>query len=568
MVTGNWEPVPLEEADRAVRLLPVRPLLLTHGVWTDFLRADASLDLRSRAPHGVQSDLGIRGATFGQTLVLLDGFRLNDPQTGHHNLDIPIPMEALSRIEVLRGSGSTLYGADAVGGVVHFLPAEPAASAVRLRAAAGNFGVQEQRAWTEYRRGEWSQQLGGARDFSTGFRPNRDYRNLSLASVSRHAAGGMSTTLLLAYNDRAFGAEGFYGPFPSWERTGTRFASLSHRRSRTSVGAAYRRHTDWFVLERDRPSFYSNRHRSDTWQAGLRRREEVAGNARLFWGMEAYRDAIVSSNLGRHARARLAGYGALDVRALGRFSLSLGARQESYRPGAAPLAPSLAGGVWLNPRLKLRGAVSRAFRLPTFTELYYVDPVHRGSAELRPEQAWSYEAGADFHGGRFQASWTAFERRERDGIDYVRNPGDTVWRAANLRQTRLRGLEFSGALQPAKGQQMEMAWTALHGAAAALAGLESKYVFNYPSQSAVIGWRGNLRGVWTGWARLHVCRRTRRPAYAVWDVALARDGARWRPFARLYNLTGTRYEEVAGVPMPGRSAVIGLELVLGAGGRN
>ncbi len=567
MVTGSWEPVPLEEADRVVNLLPVRPQLLTHGVWTDFLRADASLDLRSRAPHGVQSDLGIRGATFGQTLVLLDGFRLNDPQTGHHNLDIPVPMEALSRIEVLRGAGTTLYGADAVGGVVHFLTAEPAASSLRLRAAAGNFGTHEQRAWTEYRRGEWSQQFGGARDVSSGFQPNRDYRNLSLASVSRHAVGRMTTTLLLAYNDRAFGAEGFYGPFPSWERTGTRFGSLSHRRKRTTVGAAWRRHTDWFVLERQRPWLYNNRHRADSWQANLRRSEEAGRNARVFWGVEGYRDELVSSNLGRHSRARVAAYAAFDVRALGRFSFSLAARQESYRPGAAPFAPNMAGGIWLHRRLKLRAAVSRAFRLPTFTELYYTDPVHRGSPELRPEQAWNYEGGADLYSGRFQAALTAFERRERDGIDYARHPGESVWRATNLRSVRMQGLEVSARLQPARGQQVEVAWTGLRGTAAALAGLESKYVFNHPSQSAVLGWQGSLRGSWNGRVRLHVCRRMRRPAYAVWDLAAARQGARWRPFARVYNLTGTRYEEIAGVPMPGRSVVVGLELLLGADGR-
>src|SRR5450759_4543068 len=89
VVTGAYEPVPLEEADRAVRVFPLDAAdrLLSNSV-ADFLRLDPSVDLQSRSPNGVQGDLSIRGGSFGQTLVLLDGLRLNDAQSGHHNLDI------------------------------------------------------------------------------------------------------------------------------------------------------------------------------------------------------------------------------------------------------------------------------------------------------------------------------------------------------------------------------------------------------------------------------------------------------------------------------------------------
>jgi iron complex outermembrane receptor protein len=107
IVTGVYEPVPLAEADRAVKVieLDAAQRLLSNSLF-DFLRLDPSLDVRSRAPNGVQTDLSIRGADFGQTLVLLDGVRLNDAQSGHHNLDIPIPADAIERIEILKGAGS------------------------------------------------------------------------------------------------------------------------------------------------------------------------------------------------------------------------------------------------------------------------------------------------------------------------------------------------------------------------------------------------------------------------------------------------------------------------------
>ena len=127
VVTGTFEPMSLEEIDRAVRVLPVRSQSLTVNTLVDLLKLDPSLDLQERAPDGVQGDLSIRGASFGQTLVLLNGMRLNDPQSGHHNMDIPVPLESVERVEVLRGSGSTLYGSDAVGGVVNIItePPEP-----------------------------------------------------------------------------------------------------------------------------------------------------------------------------------------------------------------------------------------------------------------------------------------------------------------------------------------------------------------------------------------------------------------------------------------------------------
>src|SRR5258708_1632090 len=114
VVTGVYEPLELDEVDRSVRVLPVRGDELLSNTWVDFLRLDSSLDLGERAPDGVQSDLSIRGGTFGQTLLLIDGQRMNDAQSGHHNMDIPLPVEAIDRIEVLRGSGSTMYGSDAV----------------------------------------------------------------------------------------------------------------------------------------------------------------------------------------------------------------------------------------------------------------------------------------------------------------------------------------------------------------------------------------------------------------------------------------------------------------------
>jgi len=569
VVTGSFEPVPLEEADRAVSSLDVEGGEILANTVVDFLQLDPSLDLRRRAPDGIQSDLSIRGGTFGQTLILLDGIRINDAQSGHHNMDLPAPLEALSRVEVLKGSGSTLYGSDAVGGVVNFITRRPAISEFRLRTAAGNFGINQQRGSLSAVSKKLMQRLTFSRDFSSGFAINRDYRNLSLASGTHLSSGLGDTHLFLAWSDRPFGADRFYGNFNSWERTKTWFASLRQAAGpNTTASVSFRRHTDLFVLYRDRPQLFTNRHAVESWNAALRRREKAGQNATLHYGVEGYRDAILSNNLGEHARGRGAGYLALDVRALRRFSFSLGAREEVYGSFSGQFSPSAAAGIWLSSRLKLRASASRAFRLPSYTDLYYHDPANRGTPGLRPEKAWSYDAGLDWNSGaRLCLDATVFHRREQDGIDYVRGSPADVWRAANIQRLRFTGVETGLGAVVSDGHRLDLRYTALHGAGTALAGLASRYVFNYPSHAAAASWNGLLPGGLAARARVGMTQRLNRDPYSVTDFYLARSAGRLRPFLQLTNLSNTSYQEIAGVAMPGRGVIGGIELAVFTGGK-
>src|SRR5581483_314915 len=140
VVTGTFQPAPLEESDRDVEVIDVNQSRLLFDSVADYLRLDSSVDLQERGPAGVQGDLSIRGGTFAQSLVLLNGVRLNDPQAAHHDTDLPIPVEAISEMQVLGGSGSTPYGSDAVAGVLNILTRPPTQTDLRLRGALGNYG--------------------------------------------------------------------------------------------------------------------------------------------------------------------------------------------------------------------------------------------------------------------------------------------------------------------------------------------------------------------------------------------------------------------------------------------
>ena len=564
IVTGVYEPLALDEVDRSVRVLQVKGQELLSNTWVDFLRLDPSLDVRSRAPNGIQADLSVRGGTFGQTLILVDGQRMNDAQSGHHNMDLPLPIEAISTIEVLRGSGSTMYGSDAVGGVVNIITRRPEASEFRLRTAVGNFGVNQQRGSVALVHGDITEHLSFSRDFSTGFAPNRDYRNLSFTSLTHAITSLGSSDVILAYNDHPFGADQFYGNYNSWENTKTWFASIRQGLGdKTEASFSYRRHSDLFVLYRDRPQVFANHHADETYQAALRRHETLADNVRFHYGVEGYHDSIVSNNLGDHSRGRGAGYASLDIRALRRFSLSVGAREEIYRSVSGQFSPSVSGGVWLSQHLKLRGSVSRAFRIPSYTDLYYHDPANLGSPDLRPERAWSYEGALDWNaGGKLRGEVVVFHRRETDGIDYFRRSPTDIWRATNIQNLRFTGVELSASARITSHQQIDLRYTGLHGVQNSLGGAFSKYAFNYPSQSAVASWQVSLPMGLSARTRIGATQRLARDPYALWDVYVAYNRGRIRPFLQFSNLTNTVYEEIQGVAMPTRGVVGGIEIAV------
>jgi iron complex outermembrane receptor protein len=560
VVTGAYEAIPLEEADRNVKAIPARELAPLAGSISDLMNLDASVDLRERAPGAVNSGLSIRGGSFGQSLILWNGLRLNSAHTANLSMDLPIPLESMAQVEILKGSGSTLYGSDATAGVVNVISRPPALSEVRFRSGFGNWGTQQQHASVAYVGKGLAQHWTMARDFSRGFMANRDYRNLSLASQTQFRR----TEITLALNDRPYGAEQFYGNFNSWERTKGWFAGLRQGLGKkTDVQFAYRRNTDLFVLYRDRPQVFTNRHAVETWQASLRRVENLPRNARLHYGAELLADRIESNNLGRHARARSAIYAAYDIRALRRFSLTLGLRDEIYRNFQHQWNPSAGAGFWLNSWAKLRASASRAFRLPTYTDLYYRDPANIGNPLLRPERAWTYEGGIDVSLPReAKAAVTIFQRRERDGIDFVRRSAADIWRATNFQALNFTGVEAQVAVVAVRRHRIELSYTGLNGAQTVLMGMQSKYVFNYPRHAGVATWQAAWSNGLMARTRLGALERFGRSPYAVWDTFLAWQKGRVRPYLQLTNLTSTRYQELIGVSMPGRSVLGGLELVL------
>jgi outer membrane cobalamin receptor len=575
-VTTTLEPLPLAESNRSVNLIEPREQPLVSNSVVDLLRQDASLNLQARAPNGVQADLSLRGTTFEQSLILLNGLRINDPETGHLNLDIPIPLDAVTRIDILHGSGSTFYGSDAIGGAVNLLTQPPAPGlTVIASAGGGSYSSIEQHLRASYTSGPFAEQLTGSRDTSDGFIPDRNYSSNALASETwltwKPGAQNYSSDILLATSDRPYGASQFYGPYPSWERTKGWFASIQQQLGpQTAASFGYRRHTDLFVLFVDQPSIYENNHITTSYEGALRRAQTLAPNTTLSYGVEADGDTINSNSLGQHSRNQGAAYANLNLRALGRFSLSVGARDEilsdTGNGTGNVFSPSIAAAYTLTRTTRLRASAGHGFRLPTYVDLYYADPTTIGNPNLKPESSWSYEAGIEWTptNSRLTLNAAAFRLQEKDAIDYAKTVLATPtltfaepWQAINIQNLNITGAEATVRLRLTNNQQLQFSYTAAH-AGPPPPNILSEYAYNYAAQNALFLWTGTFRQL-TAHTQVNIVQKTQHTAYPLWDIALSRNTGHVRPYLRALNLSNTGYQEIPQVPLQGRTIMAGAE---------
>jgi iron complex outermembrane receptor protein len=568
-VTTTIEPLPFAESDRSVEMLLPREMPMGTDSVVDLLRTDPSVNIQARAGEGVQADLDIRGTTFEQSLVLVDGFRVNDPETGHLNLDIPIPLDAITRVDILHGSGSTFYGSDVIGGAVNLLTgAPPPGFTLIARSGAGNYGSLENHLRASYTTGPFAEQITGSRDLSDGFMFDRNYASNAIASESWLKTKPGTTDILLAASDRPYGANNFYGAYPEWERTKAWLGSIQQQLgTRTAASFGYLRHTDQFVLIVTDPSIYENNHITTSYEAALRRADDIGRNTTISYGLEESGDTINSNSLGQHARNQGAGYANLSLRSLGRFSLSLGAREEVLSSQGSVFSPSVAGAFTLTKTVRLRASAGHGFRLPTYVDLYYADPATIGNPNLKPETSWSYEGGADWTptNGRVTLTAVGYRLNETNAIDYSKQilatPALTAaepWQAVNVPTLNITGAEASARIRLTSTQQLQLSYTANHSGNLP-PNYISEYAFNYAAQNAIFAYTGSF-GQLTAHTQVNVVQKTTQTAYPLWDIELDRNTGAVRPYLRLLNLANTGYQEIIGVPMQGHTIMSGIQL--------
>jgi len=512
----------------------------------ELLAALPGVGLARRGARGVQADLDLRGGTVEQAVVLVNGVRVNNPQTGHHTLDLFIPLAAVERVEVLYGPGSAVHGPDAFGGAVNIVTRVVSASAY---ARAGSNDLAAGGVAGALGRGLWA---ALEREVHTGFRDDTEMSVNQIAGGWQWSDGSTRASVSLSAGQRSFGAYRFYSTVFPWQRERTSgellTAHLQTALGGLTLGANLRldRHRDHFVLDRTRPDFYVNDH---TTRGALLNLNLIGDLAGFTWaaGVEAARDEIDSTNLGRRHRVRTAVF--LEAgRQVGSFSGGLQLRLDRQTPWGEVGTVAL-GGAWTLPggqRLRLHHGQS--FRAPSFTELHYTSPSRVGNPDLAPERGRTTEVGVD--GGGW--SVTLFERRAHPLVDFVLGD-DGVWRAENLGRVTTRGAE-AALLLPVWGrlrwQRLGAVWL---DTTAELDPARSAYALAHPRLEAT--WTGS----WDLGGRFHAgwTVRWRDPvdggSWATLDLRLRRRILNHMSISvEATNLLDREVTELHGVPLPGR----------------
>jgi iron complex outermembrane receptor protein len=526
------------------------------------LRLVGGVDVRARGERGVQTDFAVRGAGFGQMLVLVDGVRLNDAQSGHHNGDIPVPLDAVERIEVLLGPGSSLFGADAFGGTVNVIT-RVAHRAPQLAIRGGSFDAAGVRGGVSVDTGAVTQTLDGSFDRSSGFMYDRDHET---AIIRSRTALGAAATLSVAFLRKEFGANNFYGGnAPSREWTNQTLLSSDHRLGRAAgwtlaARAAYRTHGDRFVFNQTSPALSDNRHRTHAALGAVTATRRI-GRAAVAAGFEGGGDWIRSSNLGDHAIGRVSGFAEWRQPVGTRLHLDATLRADRYSEFGSSWSPSAGIAWWASSVVRLRGSAGRAFRVPTFTERYYSDPANLARADVGPERAWAGEGGIDlFLPGGWLLQGTVFGRADTDVIDWLRPSTADRWQTYNVRDVDTGGVDI-GVRRSFRGGFVLAQFTGLDLSAPAVTQL-SKYALDYASRSLVAASLLPLPAGLTVAPRLEYRRRQRSvqpEEYVLLDVRVSRPLGSWMELSvDGTNLLDRRYHEVAGVPMPGAAFLVGV----------
>ena len=562
--------LPFKENSRTIQVVTAADIKNSAATnVADLLQQVAGVDIRRRGTAGSQADLFIRGGGFDQTLLLIDGIKMEDAQTGHHTLNAALPIEVIERIEIIKGPAARIFGQNAFTGAINIITKRNMENTVSANMEVGSFGQINASVTAEAKTEKTSHIIHISGLTSDGYRNNSDYKNYNYFLKSTFQTKNQPIHLMATFFDKKFGAENFYTTNPTFNEYEEIQNSLVGLYTTLNAGnfkikprLYWRRGQDIFLLRRNDPSFYRNLHITN--KVGVETNISYTSELGVTgFGVDMARVSIASNNLGR--RSRFMGNLFLEHRfvfANSKLDITPGVAITYFSDFKFNAFPGLDIGYKLSENVKLYGNLGVTYRIPTYTDLFYSDPVTSGNPNLEPEEAFSQEIGIKYASTNFRGSISIFNRDSDNLIDYIRpNTNQSVFSATNIAKVNTHGIEFDSNYNFTMSgytQSISIGYTYLNDDILDQNKDLSRYSLNTLKHQFIARWSSKLfRNISHNIIYKHA-ERSNGQSYNVWDASIIVDLNAFDFTITANNIFNADYIEAGFVPMPPSNILFGL----------
>jgi iron complex outermembrane receptor protein len=575
-IIANRLQVPLQENNHDIQIITSKEIsqLPVQSV-QEILSYVTGIDVKQRGPKGAQADISINGGTFEQTLILINGIKFIDPQTGHHNMNLPIPINSIERIEIIKGSLARKYGINAINGAINIVTKKNmnensaelmfGLSSGLEKDTSNNelFYANHLALSTQFKINSSANILSYTRDVSNGYRYNTVFNNQKIFLNSNIRINeNEKFNVLAAYTHNSFGANAFYAApvdKESTEKVETFTTAVTYTKTINRLIIApkfsYRYNFDDYIFIRQKPEVYRNKHFSNVYQLEL---DNIYTYKKSVFalGIEYRNEQLESNNLGDRNREN---YGInLEHRITffdHKLDLNTGVYFNYNSTFGYRFLPGVDAGYQLNKFIRFYGSVGTGQRVPSFTDLFYKGPANIGNQNLSPEISYSQELGLKFNYRQVKSELNVFNRQVDNFIDWTKINLIDPWQPSNFNTLSTLGMNisntytFKSTRNNFKFNNINLSYTWLKQNVISSNVNYSKYVIESLRDQVITQLSIKLYGQSNLLVAYRYLNRVNYKKYQVVDLRLQHQIKRFELNVDINNIFDERYEEIVAVPM-------------------
>lgn len=566
VTSTNRIDLPFDENSRTIKIISSLQIKESNATnVADLIQHFVGIDVRKRGVEGMQSDLYIRGGSFDQTLVLIDGVKMDDSQTGHHSMNAMIALSNIERIEIIKGPAARIYGQNAFTGAINIVTKNPSKSGLSFNLSKGSYDSNSIGVGLSKVDKNSAFQFFVDKQDSDGYRFNTDIDNFGL-----YLKGIIGKYEILSYiNERKFGANGFYANpnfKDQYEETQTSLVALTTNFSADKLKITpriyWRRNQDMYLFLRHNPSYYRNLHISHKVGAEINMSYN-SDYGKTGFGVDVYKVSLESNNLGNHDRFVVTSFLEHRFKILdSKIDITPGVALSYYDDFGTKAFPGIDVGYQLSSKIRTYANIGYTYRIPTYTDLYYKSSIEQGNPDLKPESALSEEIGLNYIDNNINLNLAFFNRNSDNLIDWTKDNLTDKWQARNFSEVTTSGLETSISYRfnwMNFNQNLELGYTYIDDTIKDLNVAFTRYSINSMKHQFTTKLNTQFLTFLKQSIAYRFVERTYGETYGIVDAKLTVTIKRIEIFVNANNLFDEVYTETNLVPMPKSNFMFGIK---------